>query len=351
MLGIPYCNESRHRWPRLSRLAFWALLTFSAQPAAAWWTHGHSHITAGAIEHLPQPLREFFDEHGDYLSAQAASEPPGSHWIDIDNYPSFFEGNFPREYDDVVAMYGESYVQSQGTAPWTFAAYIDTLSDQMAAAVDGNDWIELLDVAAAQAHYIEDLHNPFHLTRNYNGQYTGNRGIHARYEGEMIVRHLDELTFSPTSAEYLTSVLDFVFDGIDLHYPFVADVLAADDLYAGLPTEEYYSGMWNDTGAFTQVLFQEASEAVANSWYTAWINAGSPTTFLDDNADFDGDSDVDGADFLAWQRDPSVGDLTNWQADYGTTPTTIAGATSVPEPSTFHLLGTVGMLLGIRRRW
>lgn len=34
---------------------------------------------------------------------------------------------------------------------------------------------------------------------------------------------------------------------------------------------------------------------------------------------FDGDNDVDGRDFLTWQRNPAVGNLADWQANYGTT--------------------------------
>jgi hypothetical protein len=41
-------------------------------------------------------------------------------------------------------------------------------------------------VAADIGHYVADMHQPLHLTRNYNGQLTGNYGIHARYEGQMI---------------------------------------------------------------------------------------------------------------------------------------------------------------------
>ena len=37
--------------------------------------------------------------------------------------------------------------------------------------------------------------------------------------------------------------------------------------------------------------------------------------------DFNGDGNYDGADFLMWQRDPSVGTLADWEANYGTTPT------------------------------
>jgi hypothetical protein len=48
--------------------------------------------------------------------------------------------------------------------------------------------------------------------------------------------------------------------------------------------------------------------------------------------DFDGDGDVDGRDFLAWQRNPSVGDLADWQANYGAGPLT-AASVAILEPA------------------
>jgi len=53
--------------------------------------------------------------------------------------------------------------------------------------------------------------------------------------------------------------------------------------------------------------------------------------------DFDADGDVDGADFLAWQRGeisnpPSASDLADWEANFGTTPPLSAASTAVPEP-------------------
>jgi hypothetical protein len=61
--------------------------------------------------------------------------------------------------------------------------------------------------------------------------------------------------------------------------------------------------------------------------------------------DFDEDGDVDGRDFLIWQRNPAVGDLSDWQANYGVGalsalfggPPAEAG-TSVPEPAGIALL-------------
>ena len=53
--------------------------------------------------------------------------------------------------------------------------------------------------------------------------------------------------------------------------------------------------------------------------------------------DFDGDDDVDGSDFLAWQRDQGVGSLAEWLGNYGN-PSLLAAATTVPEPSAGLLL-------------
>jgi hypothetical protein len=87
--------------------------------------------------------------------------------------------------------------------------------------------------------------------------------------------------------------------------------------------------------------------------------------------DFDGDLDVDGADFLAWQRGsriPGAGhpgsgdanddgtvndaDLAVWKTKFGTAPA-VGATASVPEPGAFALL--VGMIApavcrGLRRR-
>ena len=68
--------------------------------------------------------------------------------------------------------------------------------------------------------------------------------------------------------------------------------------------------------------------------------------------DFDADGDVDGADFLKWQRDGlSAQDLTDWQNNYGQT-SALAATQAVPEPSTALLamagLGLVSLLTNRR---
>ena len=50
--------------------------------------------------------------------------------------------------------------------------------------------------------------------------------------------------------------------------------------------------------------------------------------------DFDLDGDVDGRDFLVWQRNPGIGNLTDWQANYGAGSVSTPIFTQVPEPGT-----------------
>jgi hypothetical protein len=69
--------------------------------------------------------------------------------------------------------------------------------------------------------------------------------------------------------------------------------------------------------------------------------------------DFDGDGDVDGRDFLAWQRGNSpspfsAGDLATWQGAYNGG--ALAAVTSVPEPTTLLSLAVGLVVCGLSRR-
>lgn len=60
--------------------------------------------------------------------------------------------------------------------------------------------------------------------------------------------------------------------------------------------------------------------------------------------DFDGDGVVNGRDFLAWQRNPSVGSLSDWKANYNTNTGSVVAAVvtteDVSEPSLAPLVAT-----------
>ncbi len=65
------------------------------------------------------------------------------------------------------------------------------------------------------------------------------------------------------------------------------------------------------------------------------------------SADFDNDGDVDGRDFLVWQRNPNVGNITDWQAQFGTPSSSFR---AVPEPTSFVLPWVFAGVWCTRRR-
>jgi len=66
-------------------------------------------------------------------------------------------------------------------------------------------------------------------------------------------------------------------------------------------------------------------------------------------ADFDDDGDVDGDDFLKWQRDlGGATDLANWQTEYGAITPSLS---AVPEPGTALLISIAAVGLSLRRRY
>lgn len=62
----------------------------------------------------------------------------------------------------------------------------------------------------------------------------------------------------------------------------------------------------------------------------AWAVHDGDVADLGTPGDFDFDGDVDGDDFLLWQRNPSIGLLSDWESHYATT---LVAANVVPEPN------------------
>ncbi|MBA4106252.1 MAG: hypothetical protein C0485_10880 [Pirellula sp.] len=87
------------------------------------------------------------------------------------------------------------------------------------------------------------------------------------------------------------------------------------------------------------------------SWLTIQLPTSLTLAVVPSSApgDFDQDGDVDGQDFLVWQRNTAVGNLADWQNNFGAGSLT-AASTAVPEPGGIFLLSGLMTAMGLARR-
>lgn len=264
----------------LITIAFGSWFLFSG-----WGLTGHKKISTGAAQSFDPLLTQFHEwtavisEHsGDADKRKSWDKNEGiKHYIDLDNYSEFNEtGLVSQIYDTLVSRYGEAFVKEQGTLPWATLASFDSL----VATLKRNDFDQAVLFAADLSHYSADGHMPLHLTRNYDGQFSDNKGIHSRYESNMINRYAPQLDIQNGDIQLIDNVSDYIFEYLYACYPYLDTILQADDyaksVDANTSSTAYVSALWEKTESVSNFLFSKASLSFASLLYTAWEQAGQP---------------------------------------------------------------------------
>lgn len=265
-----------------------------------WGGLAHRIITQQAMENLPDEMqltnawKEYIVEHCTDPDWRK-DETPGEgerHYIDIDFYDEFNRGEMITVKNKLIEKYGEEVVINQGVLPW---AILETYENLVKAFIDAdND--NILLYASDLAHYVEDGSQPQHLILNYNGKLSDQRGIHGRYETDMIRQYETEIRndMKIISAYSIDLNLDFIFDYIsdsnslaplifdaDLHAlkysqeletQYDDDSDEADNAYG----DDYYRIFWFKTKYITQIQLNKAAEILGSLIYSAWLEAGQP---------------------------------------------------------------------------
>lgn len=251
----------------------------------SWGNLGHLNISYKSAACFPISMAGF-NVWADSLSIHASdadnrksNDPTESpkHFIDIDNYSEFnTKGRIASTYDSIVKIHGVSFVVNNGTLPWaTKVAY-----DSLKSAFKRRAWHNAMLYASDLGHYVADGHMPLHLTANYDGAKTGQTGIHSRYESTMVSNYISSITnYTATTAQSISNVDLYIMNYIYANQKYVKTVLDADTYatnIAGNTTSSlYYSSLWSKLG-ITTTLFKNASRALADLIYNAWLEAGSP---------------------------------------------------------------------------
>lgn len=252
----------------------------------AWGEKGHKVINGKAVDLLP-PEMSLFKQWKNYIIDHASdadkrkaydkTEGP-KHFIDLDYYKEFNSGEMIENLDSLIEIYGDSVVTVTGTLPWsTYSAFTN-----LVASLKDKDRDKSLIYASDLGHYVADGHQPLHVVLNYNGQLTNQKGIHARYEINMVDSHINELDSisGNCNTKYVTDPQKYIFRYIYSSNSFSNIILDADETAqqqtGSTQSEEYYKILWNRTKYMTENEFTSAENAIASLIYTAWIDAGKP---------------------------------------------------------------------------
>ncbi len=261
-----------------------AALLCAVLPSTGWtWgSTAHHYIAQHYSQHLPDSLGTLraydgeVDAHVTDPDTRKGSTPGESekHYIDIDYYPEFLAGTLPRSRAALEALYGAATVADEGVLPWAIGEAVGTLTAQFRA----QQWDAAALTIADLCHYVGDASHPLHCTVNFDGQRTGNNGIHSRYESDMITTYLGQLDTPAMTAVFCPSALDAAFDLIAASWAGVSPILAADDearrASSGAYDSYYYASLWSGTHTLTQARLDTASVLTASLVTTAWVNAG-----------------------------------------------------------------------------
>ncbi len=277
-----------------------ALLVASLVPSSAfaWGFAGHKFIMSRAINLLPPELKPLFERYRDEVVIRSTDpdlwrnvgwdEDP-NHFINL-GVPEFGDYPFtdlPREYGAAIEKFGIVTLKRDGLLPWRVSEAFGNLRRTFEGFKRGSLYgpSDVVLFSGVLGHYIQDAHQPFHVSNNYDGQLTGNTGIHARFERDLMEKFQSRLTVTPAAApKAITNPRDTAFAVLLVSYTFVDPILKADTAAAaGKDTydDDYYEKFFTKVRPILEQRLGEAITATAGVIIGAWEQAGRPVVKMD----------------------------------------------------------------------
>jgi hypothetical protein len=275
------------------------LVALTPAPASAWGFAGHKLIMRQAIELLPPELKPFFDHFKDEVVLRVTDpdlwrnvgwEDDPNHFLDfgVREYGAYPFEALPREYGAALEKFGDRTLRRNGLLPWREAEEFGNLRRAFEEFKRDAPYTtsNVVLFSAVTAHYIQDAHQPFHATDNYDGQSTGNAGIHARFERDLIERFESRLKLTPAAAKPIANPRDASFEALLAGYLLVDQILKADtEAVAGKDSydDEYFEKFFGKVQPLLERQLSGAIAATASMIVGAWDQAGRPTVRLRDS--------------------------------------------------------------------
>jgi hypothetical protein len=262
---------------------------------SGWGFEAHRFIADKMIALLPAEIRPFYEKRRAFIVERAIDpdlwrtvgwedEPP-NHFVDMDHeafgpYP--FDG-LPRDYSAAVQKFGKQLVDQQGRLPWRTAEFYGRLQREFESLKrqppPGFALDNIALYSAVLAHYVADGHVPLHGVSNYDGQLTGQNGVHSRWEAELFERHRAALKIAPAAVKPVTNPRDFMFETLLVSNRAAPNVLESDRHAAAgreFYDDAYFEAFAKGTLPTLEKRLNESIASVAAIITGAWEQAGKP---------------------------------------------------------------------------
>ena len=209
--------------------------------------------------------------------------------IPSENLDSLFKTTvFTENYPNAFA---EKYLSKYGIVPW----HLERMLTRLTYAFKEKNLKKILRNSADLGHYVGDAHVPLHTTTNYNGQLTGQDGIHGFWESRLPELYGDKYNFMVGKAEYIDDPNTYFWDIVmeshllldsvffiekDLTEQFSSDQKFCFETRGEQTVRTYceaFSKAYHERmDGMVETRMRASIKTVGDVWLTAWVNAGQP---------------------------------------------------------------------------
>jgi len=263
-----------------------------------WGFFAHQRINRLAVFTLPPKMLGFYKKNIAYVT-EAAVNPDKRryaiegeaqrHYIDLDHYGDSALNRLPRYWESAVDRFTEDTLQAYGILPWHIYRTYYQLKDAFLV----RDPEKILRISADIGHYIADAHVPLHTTQNYDGQLSGQTGIHAFWESRLPELFAGGYNFFVGKASYLDNPQLAAWKAVASAHHALDSVLGNEKALSlrakgkysfetkGRQTQRVYSREYAEAyhdllAGMVERQMRRAIRLTGDFWFTAWVDAGQP---------------------------------------------------------------------------
>lgn len=243
----------------------------------AWGDVAHRLVAESAIEELPDPIKDFYEERESYLMEQLERASIGGprFTFEVDVLEAFPFDDLALDRDEAIEKYGADQIEEVGDLPWRLIESYQRLVQAF----------QELDFEAVDLHsaeivlYLNDLHQPLNVSKYGDGALTGQDGFRSRLENRLLEIYGHELDVEAAAAIYLDSPERYLISVLVRSFVWMDNLLLID-YFSSQGTASYdrfyYEGLWLRAEDIVNERLSDSSKDIASYWYTAWTQAGRP---------------------------------------------------------------------------